>query len=91
MTLNPIQKQILDVMYYEKRFMTAKEISTLTGYSWQTIEGHLRELKEKKFVESVKVKLQPDPNKKCTIKKYRTKWKFNYKHYEELMKKRGGI
>lgn len=87
--MNPIQKRILDEMFYEKRFMTAKEISSLTGYSWQTIERHLNNLRKKNFVENIKVRLKPDPNKRFGKKKYRTKWKFNYEHYEELMRKRG--
>jgi len=85
MALKPIQKEILNKMYYERRYMTTKEIASLTGYSWQTAEAHLKVLLRKKFVK--KEGYVTD----SSTKQERVKYKFNYEHYKKLlMKKKGG-
>ena len=84
MALKPIQKEILNKMYYERRYMTIREIASLTGYSWQTVEAHLKVLFGKKFVK--KKKYTTD----SPTKQERIKYKFNYKHYKRLLKKKKG-
>ena len=52
MALKPIHKQILDVMYYERRYLSVREIASLTDYSWQTIEKYINGLGSRKFVKN---------------------------------------
>lgn len=86
MALKPIQKEILNKMYYERRYMTTKEIASLTGYSWQTIEAHLKWLLRKRFVKKEEY-ITDSPTKQ-----ERVKYQFNYEHYRRILKKmKGGI
>lgn len=80
MSLKLIQKQILDSMFYERRYMTVREISELAGVSWQTADAHLKKLLSKKFVEK-KIEKGEDASE-------RIKYQFNYEHYKKLKKKK---
>lgn len=82
MSLTPVQNDILRKMYYERRYMTIREIAYMTGYSWQTIEKHIIGLHKKRFVMKQEKRLKTD------LRKKKIKWKFNYRRYKKLMTKK---
>ena len=82
MVLKAIHKEILLLLYYERRYMTIRELSTISKYSWQTIDKYVDHLYKKKFVEKKEYLTKK-------TKKKRIKVKFNFDYYNKLKKRYG--
>lgn len=78
MALSQIDKNILDYMYYERRFMSTREIADAIEVNWQAVEKRLNYLSSKKFVVR---------KSEAVGGKLRARWSFNYEYYKKLKEK----